>query len=106
MRNFSYIRTYKVSEQGQGPKYSRFWPKRASYIQGVPKKTHLNIYFLLFFYIFLLIFMWKLWKNQLSGFRNNLGCVPYAQNRFFLFKIYEIQHNYSAPKKTTAMVFI
>ena len=32
MSNFSDRQTNKVSEQGQGPKTMRFWPKRASYI--------------------------------------------------------------------------
>ena len=31
-------------------------------------------------------------KIQVSAFRCNLGCAPYAQNWVFFFQIYEIEH--------------
>ena len=66
-------------------------------------------FFLIFFYMFLLIFVWKLQKIHVSAFMRNLGCTPYARNWVFfpnlgnstLLLLY-----YSACKKAIAIVFI
>ena len=43
-----------------------------------PSKSSKNKFFPNILYIFLLIFVWKLSKIQVSGFRRILRCAPYA----------------------------
>jgi len=63
--------------------------KRHFFFLKDPFKIIQKLVFFLLFCIFLLIFVWKLQKIWVSGFRSNLGCAQYAQNWVFLknFKI-------------------
>ena len=54
-----------------------------------PLQNHPKIICFLFFsYIFLFIFVWKLQKIWVSGFRWNLGCTTHAQSFSKIFKIH------------------
>ena len=83
--------------------------KRHIFFLNTASKSSENLFSPIFFYIFLLIIVWKLQKIWVLGFRRNLGCAPYAQSWVFFQNFQNTAFwllYYSACKKATAMVFI
>ena len=83
--------------------------KRHIFFWNTASKSSENLFSPNFFYIFLLIFVWKLQKIWVSGFRCNPGCAPYTQSWVF-FQNFENAAfwllYYSSCKKATAIGFI
>ena len=107
-------------------KSSKFWlvintPKK-SILQN-QKKRHVKLeisfsktpsksskkFFFISFYMFLLIFVWKLQKILVTGFRYNLGCAPRPKLDIFskFLKVHIFCHFITQiVRKTSTMVFI